>query len=146
VKAGTVLCARAIKPLNALVVTEPINSPTLRDYTERRCRKHGPANPHTLAEANCISSIRLALNVKREHTSWGARKIRERLIRRFSGIKIPAKSTIHAVLDRHGLVKRRGRSRRRAQGTALSRKTNWLRKERRIYARAGTPTSGRATV
>jgi hypothetical protein len=26
------------------------------------------------------------LNVKREHTSWGARKIRERLIRRFSGI------------------------------------------------------------
>jgi putative transposase len=58
--------------------------------------------------------------VKREHTSWGARKIRERLIRRFSGIKIPAKSTIHAVLDRHGLVERRGRMRRRAQGTALS--------------------------
>jgi transposase len=55
------------------------------------------------------------LNVKREHTSWGARKIRERLIRRFSGIKIPAKSTIHALLDRHGLVARRGRLRRRAQ-------------------------------
>src|SRR5258708_7018739 len=51
------------------------------------------------------------LNVKREHTSWGARKIRERLIRRFSGIKIPAKSTIHAVLDRHGLVERRARFR-----------------------------------
>ncbi len=60
------------------------------------------------------------LNVKREHPSWGARKIRERLIRRFSGISIPAKSTIHAVLDRHGLVERRGRVRRRAQGTALS--------------------------
>ena len=43
------------------------------------------------------------LNVKREHTSWGARKIRERLMRRFSEIPIPAKSTIHAVLDRHGL-------------------------------------------
>jgi len=38
------------------------------------------------------------LNVKREHASWGARKIRERLIRRFSDIPIPAKSTIHAVL------------------------------------------------
>jgi len=50
----------------------------------------------------------------------GARKIRERLLRRFSGIPIPAKSTIHAVLDRHGLVERRGRVRRRAQGTALS--------------------------
>src|SRR5499433_2504102 len=31
------------------------------------------------------------LHIKREHTSWGARKIRERLMRRFSGIKIPAK-------------------------------------------------------
>src|SRR5690348_14710106 len=60
------------------------------------------------------------LNVKREHTSWGARKIRERLMRRFSDIPIPAKSTIHAVLDRHGLVERRPRLRRRAQGTALS--------------------------
>jgi transposase InsO family protein len=60
------------------------------------------------------------LKVKREHTTWGARENRERLIRRFSGIKIPAKSTIHAVLDRHGLVERPGRWRRRAQGTALS--------------------------
>ncbi len=59
------------------------------------------------------------LNVKREHTGWGARKIRERLILRFSEIKIPVKSTIHAVLDRHGLVERRGRL-RRAQGTSLS--------------------------
>ena len=33
------------------------------------------------------------LNVKGEHTTWGARKIRDRLIRRFSGIPIPAKST-----------------------------------------------------
>ena len=56
----------------------------------------------------------------REHTTWGARKIHERLIRRFTGIKIPAKSTIHAVLDRHGLVERRGRLRHRAQGTSLS--------------------------
>jgi len=59
-------------------------------------------------------------NVKHEHPSWGARKIRERLLRRFSAIPSPAKSTIHAVLDRHGLVERRGRLRRRAQGTALS--------------------------
>ena len=58
--------------------------------------------------------------MERELSSWGARKIRERLIRGFSGIKIPAKSTIHAVLDRHGLVERRGHLRRRAQGTALS--------------------------
>src|SRR5437667_1215193 len=60
------------------------------------------------------------LNVKHEHPSWGARKIRERLLRRFSEIPLPAKSTIHAVLDRHGLVEQRGRRRRRAQGTPLS--------------------------
>jgi putative transposase len=48
------------------------------------------------------------LHMKHEHPSWGARKIRERLLRRFSGIPIPAKSTVHAVLDRHGLVERRG--------------------------------------
>ena len=61
------------------------------------------------------------LNLKHEHPSWGARKIRERLMRRFSDIPLPAKSTIHAVLDGHGLVERRsGRSRRRAQGTPLS--------------------------
>ena len=47
------------------------------------------------------------------------RKIRKRLLRRFSGIKIPAKSAICAVLDRHALVERRGRVRRRAQGTLL---------------------------
>src|SRR4029077_19871347 len=58
--------------------------------------------------------------VKRERSTWGARKIRERLIRRFSEVKIPANSTIHALLVRHGFVERRGRARRHAQGTPLS--------------------------
>jgi len=40
------------------------------------------------------------------------------LFRRFSDIKIPGKSAIHAVLDRDDLVERRGRVRRHAQGTA----------------------------
>jgi transposase InsO family protein len=61
------------------------------------------------------------LNLKREKPYWGARKIRERLLRRFScEVKVPARSTIHAVLDRHGLVQRRGRKRNHAQGTTLS--------------------------
>ncbi len=51
----------------------------------------------------------------------GDRKIRELLVRRLDGdIRVPAKSTIHAVLHRHGLVKTPGRPRRRAQGTGLS--------------------------
>jgi transposase InsO family protein len=61
------------------------------------------------------------VNLKRDKPHWGARKIREILVRRFAGdFRIPAKSTIHAVLDRQGLVKRLGPKRRRAQGTGLS--------------------------
>src|SRR5712672_2379074 len=44
-----------------------------------------------------------------------------RLVRRLHGdVKVPAKSTIHAVLDRHGLVSRLGRKRSHATGTPLS--------------------------
>lgn len=58
---------------------------------------------------------------KREKAHWGARKIRERLLRRLpSEVKVPACSTIHAILDRHGLVARASRPRTRAQGTPLS--------------------------
>ena len=58
---------------------------------------------------------------KREKPHWGARKIRELLLRRLDqDLRIPAKSTIHAVLHRHGLVKGIRRARHRATGTALS--------------------------
>src|SRR5664279_4284590 len=86
----------------------------VQGLTDRSRRPYRYANQLPFQVENYI------LNEKREHPSWGARKIRERLLRRFSGIPIPAKSTIHAVLDRHGLVERRGRLRRRAQGTPLS--------------------------
>ena len=59
--------------------------------------------------------------VRREKPHWGARKIRERLLRRLPhAVKVPACSTIHAVLDRHRLVTRPTRSRTRAEGTPLS--------------------------
>jgi transposase InsO family protein len=59
--------------------------------------------------------------VRREKPHWGARKIRERLLRRLPhAVKVPACSTIHAVLDRHRLVVRPTRSRTRAEGTSLS--------------------------
>ena len=58
---------------------------------------------------------------KREKPHWGARKIRERLLRRLPhAVKVPACSTIHAILDRHGMVVRATRSRTRAEGTPLS--------------------------
>src|SRR6266705_1297802 len=63
----------------------------------------------------------LIVRLKSEKPHWGARKIRELLVRRLDGdIRVPAKSTIHAVLDRHGLVKRSGGPRHRARGTPLS--------------------------
>jgi putative transposase len=59
------------------------------------------------------------LAIKRDYPSWGAPKIRDKLIKAFPVIRPPASSTIHAVLDRHGLVKRRKRRRSRARGTPL---------------------------
>jgi transposase len=64
----------------------------------------------------------LIVSLKRNKPHWGARKIRELLMRRLPGdVRLPAKSAIHAVLDRHGLVKRMGKRRARAAGTPLSR-------------------------
>ncbi|MDP9086714.1 MAG: IS481 family transposase [Pseudomonadota bacterium] len=63
----------------------------------------------------------LIVRLKKDKPHWGARKIRELLIRRLAGdVRVPAQSTIHAVLDRHGLVKRLRRRRDRATGTPLS--------------------------
>jgi len=51
---------------------------------------------------------------------WGARKIRELLVRRLADdTRIPAISTVHAVLDRYGLVKHDQRRRNKASGTPL---------------------------
>lgn len=60
------------------------------------------------------------LQIKRDKPTWGAPKIREKLARKFSDIKVPAISTVHAVLDRNGLVVPRGRKRNKAHGTELS--------------------------
>jgi len=63
---------------------------------------------------------KLIVQLRREHPSWGAPKIREKIRRLHSEISLPAISTVHAVLDRHGLVDRGARRRRfKAQGTAL---------------------------
>ena len=62
----------------------------------------------------------LILQLKREHPTWGAPKIREKLKRRHVEMTLPAISTVHAVLDRHGLVSRGRNPRYKAQGTTLT--------------------------
>src|SRR5690606_26843304 len=42
----------------------------------------------------------LILEIKKDKPNWGAPKIREKLIKKYPDIKPPAKSTVHAVLDR----------------------------------------------
>lgn len=60
------------------------------------------------------------LRFKKEKPHWGAKKLRELFSRKFPELKLPAVSTVQALLDRNGLVTVRGRKRYKAQGTALS--------------------------
>src|SRR5689334_3906052 len=82
-------------------------------YRSRRPVRHANQLPPQ------IESLIVSLKNTKPH--WGARKIHEMLVRRLDGdVRVPARSTIHAVLDRNGLVKRMRRPRRRATGTPLS--------------------------
>jgi putative transposase len=84
-------------------------------FTDRSRRPHRQANrlPPQL-EA-------VIVRLKREYPGWGAPKIREKLRRQSTAPHLPAISTVHAVLDRYGLVRRRRRRRHTVTGTELSR-------------------------
>jgi putative transposase len=86
----------------------------LEGLTDRSRRPYRQANQLPLQVEKLIVTL------KKEQPSWGAPKIRERLKRRFPDVHTPAVSTVHAVLDRHDLVKKRRQRRYRAEGTALS--------------------------
>jgi putative transposase len=76
--------------------------------------------PYRQANRLPLQLEKLIVKLKKEQPSWGAPKIRERLKRRYPDVQTPAVSTVHAVLDRNDLVRRRKRRRNKAQGTALS--------------------------
>ena len=65
----------------------------------------------------------LILQLKEKHSSWGAQKIRDKIKLLYSSIQLPAISTVHAVLDRHGLVSNGRKRRYKAEGTTLSNAT-----------------------
>jgi transposase InsO family protein len=63
----------------------------------------------------------MIVSMRREKPTGGARKLRDRLLRKLpNDVRVPACSTIHAILDRHGLVARQRRSRTKTEGTPLS--------------------------
>src|SRR4029079_12745629 len=76
--------------------------------------------PYRQANKLPFEAERTSLGIKKEFPSWGAPKIRDKLIREYPMIPPPAVSTIHAALDRNGLVKRRKRRRYKTSGTPLS--------------------------
>jgi len=77
--------------------------------------------PYRQANQLPMQIEKLIVRLKQDKPSWGAPKIRERLRRLHPDVHLPAISTVHAVLDRHGLVKRRKRPRRELRaGTSLS--------------------------
>jgi transposase InsO family protein len=80
-----------------------------------------PRTPRRVANRLPAVVERMIVALKRDKPHWGARKLRELLARRIgdAGTAVPARSTIHAVLDRHGLVEHATR-RPRATGTPLS--------------------------
>ena len=65
--------------------------------------------PHKTPD-RCVEAI---LEKKRRHPFWGAKKIVPRLRGKYPDEPWPAISTGSAILERHGLVKSRGRSRKR---------------------------------
>jgi putative transposase len=84
----------------------------LKGLTDRSRRPYRQANqlPASL-EAHIV-------RLRKEHPSWGAPKIREKLRRLDLGVRLPAISTVHAVLDRQGLVTRGGRPRYKPRAQA----------------------------
>jgi putative transposase len=87
----------------------------VQGLTDRSRRPHRHANQLPMVVEKTI------VKIKREYPSWGAPKILERLRQRWPAVHCPAISTVHAVLDRHGLVTCRSRRvRQRLTGTPLS--------------------------
>jgi transposase len=81
--------------------------------------------------------------LRREKPTWGARKLRELLGRRLGpGAPVPARSTIHAVLDRHGLVEH-ARARR---PRAMARPCRSPRRRTTSGAATSRASSGSATA
>ncbi len=111
----TALCAEfGISRKTGYKIYDRYQDVGLQGLTDRSRRPYRQANQLPMAIEKTI------VKLKREYPSWGAPKIREKLRRQHDDVQTPAISTVHAVLDRHGLVKHGRKRRYKAKGTALS--------------------------
>ncbi len=65
--------------------------------------------PHAHPNQTSFDVEQIILRLKKERPHWGAPKIRELVMRRHPQVRLPSISTIHCILDRHDLVKRKTR-------------------------------------
>jgi putative transposase len=63
--------------------------------------------PHKHPNQTPFEVEKLIIRLKKEKPSWGAPKIRELVQNKYPSIKAPSTSTVHSILDRHELVKKR---------------------------------------
>ena len=68
--------------------------------------------PHAHPNRTPLEVESLIVRLKQEKPRWGAPKIRELIGRRYAGMKLPSISTVHCILDRHGLVNKKKRRRK----------------------------------
>src|SRR5438445_330791 len=74
--------------------------------------------PYRYANKLPVQLEAMIVALRREKPTWGARKLRERLLRKLpNDVRVPACSTIHAIMDRHGLVTQQRRSRTKIEAT-----------------------------
>lgn len=75
---------------------------------------NSPRKTHPLIEKKIIET-------KEIHKTWGALKIREYLNRKHPQLKTPSVSTVHSILEKHHLTKKRKRfkNNHKAKGTNL---------------------------
>ena len=83
-----------------------------------RYREGGPERlldlsrrPERLARRTAPQVEAAIVGLRKDHPTWGPRKLRAWLARREPGLKLPARSTIGEILKRHGLVEPRRRRR-----------------------------------
>jgi hypothetical protein len=86
--------------------------------------------PYRQANRLPLQLEKLIAQLKREHPTWGAPKIREKIRRLHEDLPLPI-STVHAILDRHELVDHSRR--RRYKATSRKARTRRCRSGHTIY-------------